>query len=241
MGENNCSLSAIIPAHNEELDLEAMVQRTRETFQQSGVDAEIIIVNDCSTDATGAIADRLAAACPDVLAYHHPVNRGAGQAFKTGLQYAQKEYVMFVPVDNPLDTEDLQAYLPRMPWCDVIVGVRVERVGYPPLGRFASFMYNRIFVPLLFNIGVADVNWIQAYRRSLFTEGVLSFEDTRIFFLVEILVRARMNRLIIGEVPAVMKKRLHGKPTCLKPAVISRTFFDMLRFWRQVYLKENRL
>lgn len=240
MAENNCSISAIIPAHNEAPDLEPMVNKTLETFQQAGVDTEIIIVNDCSSDTTGEIAGHLEASWPGVRVYHHEVNRGAGQAFKTGLRYAQKEYVMFVPVDNPLDAEDLQAYLLRMPVCDVIVGVRVERVGYPPLGRFASFVYNRICVPLLFNIGVSDVNWIQAYRRSLFSEGTLSFEDTRIFFLVEILVRARMNRLIIGEVPAVMKKRLHGRPTCLKPAVITRTFFDMLRFWQKVYLKESR-
>ncbi len=238
MAENG--ISVIIPAYNEEPDLEAMVRKTLTTFQKSGVDTEIIIVNDRSSDATGEIADRLAACLPEVRAVHHAVNCGAGQAFKTGIDQADKEFVMFVPVDNPLDTEDLEAYLTRLPICDVVVGVRVERVGYPTLGRFASFVYNRIMVPLLFNIGVSDVNWIQAYRRSLFSEDILKFANTRIFFLVEILVRARMNRLIVSEVPARMKKRLHGRPTCLKIGVITQTFRDMLNFWHQVYLKEPR-
>lgn len=241
MPQHDIGVSVIIPAFNEEKGLERALRQTRANFRDLGVDAEFIVVNDCSGDGTGTIAERLAGEFGDVRTFHHRVNQGAGQAFKTGIEKATKEFVMFVPVDNPLEPEDLEAYLPRLPICDVVVGVRVERVGYPPLARFASFAYNRILVPLLFNLGIADVNWIQAYRRSLFSEGTLGFENTRIFFLVEILVRARLNRLIVSEVPARMRKRLHGRPTCFKAGVIFKTFFEMLDFWYRVYLKEPRV
>jgi hypothetical protein len=115
--------------------------------------------------------------------------------------------------------------------CDIVVGVRTERMGYNRFERFASFFYNRILVPLLFNIGVSDVNWIQIYRRKFFEDGTLNVKNTKIFFLVEILVLAKKNRLIIAEVPSKMKRRLYRTPTCTRFSTMWETFWDAIRFF----------
>ena len=158
-------------------------------------------------------------------------SRWPGGAFRTGIQNATKDYVIFLPFDNPMDSEDLKVYLTRMGVCDIVVGLRAERVGYSAFARFASFFYNRILVPLLFNVGVSDVNWIQIYRRNLFSEGTITFNDSKIFYLVEILVQARKKHLIIAEVPSRMKKRLFGQPTCTRFSTIISTLYDMFRFF----------
>ena len=120
-----------------------------------------------------------------------------------------------------------------------MVGVRSERVGYTRFAKFASYVYNRILVPLLFNIGVADVNWIQVYRRSLFSDGIIQFQNSRIFFLVEILVQAKRNRLIIAEVPSRMRKRLVGEPTCSRFSTIFITLIDAFRFFMKIKKEGN--
>ena len=116
----------------------------------------------------------------------------------------------------------------------MVVGARIERVGYSRFGRFASFMYNRVLIPILFNVGIDDVNWISTYRKKLFTEKILDFQPSRIFFLVEILIRAKRNKLIVAEVPSRMRIRTHGDPTSTRFSVMWETLIDMLNVLRQV-------
>ena len=231
MGSTAINISIIMPAYNEEPNIRSATLQNMETFSALGLDYEMIIVNDFSSDKTGEIADELAREYPEVRSYHHKQNQGAGAAFKTGIAHAKKDYVIFVPFDHPLTHEDLQAYLPRIGICDVVVGARVKRQGYSTFARLASFVYNRIMIPLLFNIGISDVNWIQIYRRSHFEDGTLAFGNSKIFFLVEILVQARKNKLIIVEVPSKMEVRLHGRATSTRFSVIWVTFWDAIRFF----------
>tara|TARA_Y100000294_G_C8510517_1_gene318568 strand:- start:117 stop:839 length:723 start_codon:yes stop_codon:yes gene_type:complete len=239
MTNNKYSISVIIPAYNEEQSVESSVFQTKKTFEELDLVFEIIIVNDSSDDRTGEIAEGIAKQYFNIHCFHNEKNCGIGGAFKTGINHATKEYVMLVPVDNPLEPEDLKAYLPRIDICDIVVGFRTERVGYSRFASFASFTYNRILVPLLFNIGVGDVNWIQIYKKKLFSENVLTFNSTGIFFFVEILVRARMALLIIAEVPSKMKPRLHGKATSGRIMVIIQTFINMISFFLRMYLQKK--
>ena len=130
--------------------------------------------------------------------------------------------------------QDIEVYLPRVGICDIIVGVRVARVGYSKIARVASFFYNRILIPLMFNIGISDLNWIQIYRRKHFSDGTLKISNTQVFFLVEILVQAKEKQLIIAEVPSKMKRRLHGIPTCERFSTMWVTFFDAVKFFIKI-------
>lgn len=234
------SLSVVMPAFNEEGILENAVLQVLQTLGTLSLDYEIVLVNDKSTDKTGEIAQRLASTYPKIKCIHHEKNLGLGGAFKTGISHSTKDYVILIPIDNPLYPGEIEEYLKRMGVCDIVVGFRNERVGYNWFTRLASFTYNRIFVPLLFNIGLSDVNWIQVYRRNLFSEGIIDFHNTRIFFLVEILVQARRKRLIIAEVPVNMKRRLYGKATAFRMSIIFKTFWDMLTFFMRIR-REDKL
>lgn len=240
MENKDFSISVIIPAYNEEKNIECAVSRTIKTFEEMGFNYELIIINDGSIDRTGEIAAELAGRYSNVSVWEHEKNLGSASAFRTGIAHAQKDYLIFVPIDNPLEKEDIEAYLPRIAFCDIVVGSRIERVGYNRFARFASFMYNRIFIPVLFNIGIGDVNWIQIYRRNLFSDSVISFNSKSIFWLVEILIRAKKKRLVIAEVPAKMKKRMYGRATCTRFSVILYTFLEMLRFFFALRKEEKK-
>jgi glycosyltransferase involved in cell wall biosynthesis len=228
-----------MPAYNEEGNVESSILHSQSTFDSFGLDYEIIIIDDKSTDRTAEIARGLANQYPQVSFFQNERNLGAGGAFQVGIKKATKDYVIFVPFDNPLEAEDLGKYLPRMEVCDIVVGARSERVGYSRFAKFASYVYNRIMIPLLFNLGIADVNWIQAYRRSIFSEGLVQFQNSRIFFLVEILVLARRNGLIIAEVPSTMKRRLYGDPTCSRFSTMFITLLDAIRFFIRIKKEES--
>ena len=234
-------MSVLMPAFNEEQGLEAAVLHTVDTFEKIQFDFEIIILDDKSTDGTGEIADRLAREHGRVRVIHHEENQGSGGALKTGIDNSDKEFVIFIPVDNPLDPEDLEAYTRRMDVCDIVVGRRTERVGYSAWAQAASYIYNRILVPLLFNIGINDVNWIQVYRRKIFADGTIVFTSKRMFYLVEILILARRKGLIISEVPARMRRRMFGKATCTRFSVMVKTFMEMIQFFIRIKKEERQI
>ena len=240
MSDRSPSLSMVMPTYNEEPGLEEAVLHTHKALTELGLDFEIIIVDDQSADGTAQIAKELSQKLENVSAYRHMKNQGIGGAFKTGISHAGKEFVMLIPVDNPLNSEEILAFISRMSICDIVVGVRVERVGYSTFSKFCSFTYNRVLVPLLFNIGISDVNWIQAYRLSLFRDKTITITCNGIFFLVEILVHARRARLVIVEVPSSMRRRLYGTPTSHRPKVILGTFRDMVDFFIDINLRNQK-
>jgi glycosyltransferase involved in cell wall biosynthesis len=230
-GERHHSISIVMPAYNEEEGLEQAVLTMITAIEDLGVNGEIIIVNDCSQDKTGQIGEVICASKSKVRIIHHTENEGLGGAFRTGVNASKNDFVILIPIDNPLDAEGLSQFIKRMGVCDIIVGVRAKRVGYTLITKILSFIYNRILIPLLFNIGFSDVNWIQAYRRRYFEDKILIITYSGIFFLVEVLVRAKQARLVISEVPSSMQLRLYGKPTNAKIGLIWETFKDMVNFF----------
>ena len=78
-------LSFFFPAHNEEANLEALVEEALQALPSLADKFEIIAVNDGSKDRTAVIADQLAVAHPDIFrVVHHPTNYGYGAALRSG-------------------------------------------------------------------------------------------------------------------------------------------------------------
>ena len=222
------ALSVILPAYNEEALLAGCVRALHGALTALSVAAEIIIVDDGSRDATPGIADQLARDLPGVIALHQ-ANQGIGGAFRTGVQRATGEYLILWPADMPAEPADLAPYTAQFGRADVIVGVRAQRLGYNPLMRLNAWLYPRL-VALLFGLRLRDVNWIHAYRRSLFTRITLT--QRGIPMLVEALVRLRDLGATFVEVDVRMKLRLGGVASASRLKVMGRTLTGLLAFWK---------
>ena len=115
MTERVARLSYFFPAHNEEANVRELVAEALEALPALAEVFEIIVVNDGSRDATGAIADELAAANPLVVrAVHHPTNLGYGAALLSGFRAAGHELVAFTDGDRQFRVADLGRLTARL-------------------------------------------------------------------------------------------------------------------------------
>lgn len=99
-------ISFIVPALNEEDNLEELVERLEDVIKRNGLSAEILIVDDASTDNTFARAKRLAEKYPVVKPLHKGPPRGMGLSIWYGMQHAQGRVGVTVMADHvdPIDT-----------------------------------------------------------------------------------------------------------------------------------------
>src|SRR3954464_6415367 len=85
-------LSILMPVYNERTVVERCISLVLAAPLPENMDRELIIVDDCSTDGTFAILERLAAAHPDIRLYKHAVNQGKGAAVRTAIDYAAGDF-----------------------------------------------------------------------------------------------------------------------------------------------------
>jgi len=221
------SLSIIIPAYNEEKNIENAVLHNLETISSLGFDFEIIIVNDGSSDSTAVKAKALISRSPAIRFIDHPRNLGLGAAISTGIKSVTKEYVIFSPCDSPFDREDLESFATEMGKADLIIGYREARPGYTRFMLLSSRVYN-LLIRLLFGIKVKDINWIHMYRTKIFEK--IKIEASGVFMIAEVVVKAKRLDYSIAEVPCKMKLRVHGRASASKISVILKTIRELIKF-----------
>jgi len=226
-GDCSVALSVVVPAFNEEVQLESSIRSLRHALDISGIAAEIVIINDGSNDRTGPIAESLARELTEVRAFNQ-ANQGIGGAFRAGAGHATGEYLMLWPADMPATPEDLSPFVDRLATADVIVGCRRQRVGYNPLMRLNAWLYPKL-VWLLFGLRLRDVNWIHAYRRSKFLE--IRLTQVGIPMLAEALVRLRDAGATFVEADVVMKQRIGGVSSASRIRVMWLTLAGLFSFW----------
>lgn len=133
----SADLSIIVPAYNEAANIEPILNRLRSALPE----AEIIVVNDGSNDATGEIADQLANS-RNICVLHQATNSGKGAAVKHGLAHATRPWVVIQDADLEYDPEDLQQLLERAATgIDVAVyGSRYQTRGHASGGAWLNYV-----------------------------------------------------------------------------------------------------
>lgn len=129
-------LSIVLPAKNEAASLPGLLSQLKALYPA----AEIIVVDDGSTDATGCIARQYG-----VRVVTHPYCMGNGAAVKSGARTATREYLVFMDADGQHDPADIAKLLVKMEeGYDMVVGAR-HRNGHAGAHRgIANRVFNRL-------------------------------------------------------------------------------------------------
>jgi glycosyltransferase involved in cell wall biosynthesis len=208
----NPGISIVLPALNEEDNVEILVDQIIKYFKTNSTPYEIIIVDDGSTDQTGSIADRLAGEYENITVIHHPVNQGYGKALRDGFQAGRHEYLFYTDADRQFKINSLDLFVPYMQKgaADMVVGYRVGRQDIF-LRKFLAWGFNK-FSSTLFSLNVKDIDCaFKLFKKQSYLRLELLSND----FLIdtEILTKARINKFIIEQVGVQHYPRAAGETT----------------------------
>lgn len=141
-------LAVIVPALNEEAGIENVVRGLRQALPG----AEILVIDDGSSDRTGQLASQAGA-----TVLRHRQNRGYGASLKTGIRHTRREYLLLCDADGQHRIEDILKVLAAAPGYDMVVGAR-SRESHAPWVRRPGKWLLRLFADFLAGERLPDLN-----------------------------------------------------------------------------------
>ena len=230
------SLSVVLPAYNEEENVESAVEQVSAVAQELGMDYEIILVNDGSADRTGEIGRELEQRVPNFRLVEHYPNRGYGGSLKAGFAAATKDLVAFVPADNQFDFSEVSQLLERLDEADIVSGYRADRQD-SFIRKFNALGWNMV-VRLLFGSLCRDIDCgFKLFRREILDRVNIVSDGAMID--TEFLAGAKARGYRIVDVPVTHLPRVAGEATGANFRVVAKAFYDLVRF-RQRLSQELR-
>ncbi|MFZ0546739.1 MAG: glycosyltransferase family 2 protein [Candidatus Promineifilaceae bacterium] len=158
------NISIVIPAFNEAGAIKPTLAALREMIKSSGLSAEIIVVDDGSTDGTGD----LVMAEEGVRLIRHRQNRGYGASLKTGIRQANNDVIVITDADGTYPIEMIPVLAAEIGPFDMVVGARTGReVQIPLVRRPAKAALTRL-ANYLSGIEIPDLNsGLRAMKRDI--------------------------------------------------------------------------
>lgn len=220
-------LSVVLPAYNEEANVESAVEQVSAVAQELGIDYEIILVNDGSADRTGDIGRELMERIPQFRLVEHYPNRGYGGSLKAGFTAATKDLIAFVPADNQFDFSEIHRLLEALDGADIVSGYRARREDHF-IRKLNAFGWNTV-VRILFGHLCRDIDCgFKLFKREILDH--VNIVSNGAMIDTELLAGAKARGYRIAEVPVTHLPRVAGEATGANLAVIARAFRDLARF-----------
>lgn len=225
------SLSVFFPCYNEEGNIRRVTLQAVDALGRLVRDWEIILVDDGSTDRTGAIADELARRDPRIRVVHHQPNQGYGMALRSGFAAATRPYIFYTDGDGQFDLGELPLLLERIGQADIVSGYRRNRRD--SLLRRLNAAGWGFLVQRALKFRCRDVDSaFKLYKREIF--GRIRLQSTGALIDAEVLARATRLGYTIATVPVTHRPRLAGRATGAKPQVILKAFAELFRLRRDI-------
>ena len=232
------SITAFFPALNDAPSLPSLIEAAFETLASCTDDFEVIVINDGSTDETGAVLGELQrqhGARLRVITHEH--NRGYGGALRSGFAAAAKDLVFYTDGDGQYDVRELPKLLARLgPDTGLVNGFKLER-NDPSHRIWIGKIYNG-FARLLFGIRIRDIDCdFRLMRRALLPQ--IRLTSTSGTICVE-LVRKLELLCHVEEVGVHHYPRLHGRSQFFRWRSLLVTLGQLVRLWWTTVLFPRR-
>jgi len=202
------SVTVVIMAFNEAGSLAVVVREIKSILSELGQTQEVLIVDDGSSDGSGAIADQLAKELATVRVIHHQTNQGLGGVYRTGFAHAQGNFVTFFPADGQFPAAIIKRFVPFMDNADMVLGYLPNRKS-SLLAKSLS-KAERILFGLLFGQS-PKFQGVFMLRRTMLEELELKSNGRGWSVVMELIIQASRKEYRLVSVPTEMRPRMSGK------------------------------
>ena len=234
------AISVFFPCYNDEASIGRMVDVAVATLARVGVsDAEVIVINDGSTDGSAAVLTELATREPLLRVVTHERNRGYGGALLSGFSGATRQWIFYTDGDGQFDPAELELLVQRASdGVDVVQGYKLRRADGPiraVIGRVYHW-----FVSLFFGLKIRDTDCDFRLIRHETLDRVELVHTTGVI-CVELVRKLQDTGARFTEVGVNHYRRMHGKSEFFRVGAIVRTLWDLAGLWVQlVVLRRGR-
>lgn len=230
------AISIVLPAFNEEGNIERAVRTAAEAVDPLVDSYEIVVVDDGSRDRTPALLKRLDEELGEnLLVVTHETNLGYGKALRVGFESAHGRYIFYTDADNQFDLRELEGFIPEMEGVDAILGYRVGRQD----GAFRLVISNgyNALASHAFGMNVRDLNCsFKLFRREALTS--LYLEEDLFFIDTEIVVQLHRAGYKYKQAGVHHYPRTAGQST-VGVMDVPRTFLALMRLWVRLKLSSS--
>ena len=236
-------LSVVIPAHNEAGNIGRTLDLLHDALVEAGIDHEIIVIDDGSTDDTANEVGQRIRVHPEVKLESNTGKHGFGCAVRVGLDRFSGDAVVIMMADGSDDARDVVKYYEVLRHrADCAFGsrwIRGARVSdYPPFKRVINRIANRI-VQLMFGLRYNDVtNAFKGYRRYV-VDGCRPLLSPHFNLTVELPLKAIVRGYSYEVVPISWRNRDIGQSSLRLQEMGSRYLDIVLNVWLERLLTKG--
>jgi glycosyltransferase involved in cell wall biosynthesis len=234
------AVSVFFPCYNDEATIADLVRVAVATIDRVGVcDAEVIVVNDGSTDRSAAVLAALQGEVPLLRVVTHERNRGYGGALLSGFAASTKQWIFYTDGDGQFDPAELELLVQRAADdVDVVQGYKLRRAD-GPVRAVIGRVYHR-FVKFCFGLQIRDTDCDFRLIRKATLDQVTLVHTTGVI-CVELVRKLQDVGARFAEVGVHHYRRVHGTSEFFRVGAIVRTLADLAGLWvRLVVLRRGR-
>jgi glycosyltransferase involved in cell wall biosynthesis len=216
------SFSVVIPALNESANVPDLFRELEQTFERYGLDGEVILVDDGSTDDTAEAAERESTRLRRFKLERHRRNLGKTEALVTGVRAAETDWIVLFDADLQHGTDDIARLLAEAgQGYDIVCGRKVGKYEK----RFVSGIYNWLS-RVAFKVPVKDLNSIKIFRKEVLDDIHLRHDWHRFF-----VVLAHSKGYRVGEIDVELFPRRKGETKYGGSGRVAVGLLDLVSVW----------
>lgn len=210
-------LSIVMPCLNEAQTLGLCLKKAQQALRQSGLNGEIIVADNGSTDGSKEIAKKAGVRLVEIS------EKGYGAALMGGVAVAKGEFIIMGDADDSYDFGEIAPFLRKLAeGYDLVMGCRLPRGGGKIMPGAMPWKHRWIGNPVLSAIGklffqspVTDFHCgLRAFRKNAYEQ--MDLHTTGMEFASEMVIKATLKGMKVTEVPIILYKDGRSRPSHLR-------------------------